>query len=142
MVKIRFKALLRFRFPGRLPGLAQSSNRFPVKRLPELHLSPARHQLPRTEEGTAQDPQTNAIGLYSQHMGSDHQHTKEAFLLHSREHMLVLERGGGSPDVSPYLSISHSRSHTRRLITGLGRDADGRKCTGAALTSNPPGLEC
>jgi hypothetical protein len=77
-----------------------------VKRLPELHLSPARYQLLRTEEGTAQDLQTNVIGLCSQHMGSDDQHTKEAFLLHSKEHTLILERGGGFPFMSHRTSQS------------------------------------
>src|ERR1700689_2394306 len=76
------KALLRVRFPGRLPGLAQSSDRFAVKWLPGLTgTSPRRirRRLQTAGRGTAQEVQSNAFGQGSQRGWSHTCRTKEAF---------------------------------------------------------------
>jgi hypothetical protein len=94
------KAYLRVRFPGRLPGLARSSDRFAVKWLPGLAgTSPRRirRRLQRAGRGTAQEVQSNAFGQGSQRGWSYGGRTKEAFPPHSEDHTLSLEYSGGSP---------------------------------------------
>src|ERR1700722_20133080 len=83
------------RFPGRLPGLAQSSES--VGSEAALHFSRNRQRLQRAGRGTAQEDQTNAIGQGRQPVWGDNMRTKEAFPVHSGRHTLFLEYSGGFP---------------------------------------------
>ena len=117
MAKIQFRAVSygiaqsasSVRFPGRLPGLAQSSDRLAVKWLPELAgTSPRRirRRLQRAGRGTAQELESNAFGQESQRGWGYSWRTKEAFPPHSERHTLFLEYSGGPPHMTQRASES------------------------------------